>query len=1034
VSLENRTQLRVLLTKGSFEQMVTRALCLGNIMILNAEVRRGAYWHLLEAILFRSWAEQSFPNYIKHVESVLRGVADRMGLTKFSDLFMIHASQIATAVRDARHDFLRIPSHLLGFQDRRQCAEATFLPFTVANLVDGGSNTDEAAYGRKLFLNHCKAIQKSASGGLKSCFSQIVGGSIVIWMDNHPDAALEDAGELKSILRATMAELEDSFDHLLHHQSDSIIVAILRTLGDQIFEDDGPIAQTLRQGQYGEDSFRVFVTLTRYRSSSTFRCHAPNLPSYSAITVFRALNWFLAWQPKADIQAASYHILHALLADIHASYLVNEQMRLINALTLWIAYRHRHFREAALLRTFLNGSTSLLAQSELSPAAKSMLEWAFEVVRYAGDKDLRLPDILIQICCVAHDFSRNGQDYMISQLGADLIKWIEAQTVALCQSEKLRTAVVEKALPAWPREPCAELAEMTQETSLDTLSQVLSDTRITANKFRMVRRLRDVTLFTTATAEQFARSDFWRLKECIPPPQEIQEEDVDAFAALLVAHKGHVKVFTTDQSNAQGLLSRHRRAARKREPGLPPEALPYRPIVQTLLTMMDKASGVDVHAAYSTLRLLMSGHLRDQMDLKSWSSEYRKELEYLQEYRREPQHRSTRTIGELATADTDPTDFPSWITYLTILLADVLATHDPLYVPLTTLLQSSPAFAEEMLPVLVHTILQSEITQRSSTASARNVLSDFFTSILKSSMSCIQCIDAVVNTVIHLRNFMPPQTSDTLAYDKWLAIDFVLLSRSAVACNSYTTALLFLELAVEHNLGDLNESSLPEDILFDIYSHIGEPDGFYGIKTGDLRQFLVKRLHHERQWDKAFQLHGAAIEASRSDPNEMEGVLQSLHAFGFNRLALSTLHDDSNVETLSLGATTSMSYSVGWRTETWDLPQLSNGQGSSAAVYNALKAVHRERDESSVNATVRSMLIQEMTRLKTLGNENVAEIQEVARSIMCLSQITQWYKGCIEVRAAASGMDDSYWHRFCSIDPDLEYDFILCLSLQAEHM
>jgi len=33
---------------------------------------------------------------------------------------------------------------------------------------------------------------------------------------------------------------------------------------------------------------------------------------------------------------------------------------------------------------------------------------------------------------------------------------------------------------------------------------------------------------------------------------------------------------------------------------------------------------------------------------------------------------------------------------------------------------------------------------------------------------------------------------------------------------------------------------------------------FYGIKTQDLRNFLVKRFHHEKTVGQAFRFHGAA--------------------------------------------------------------------------------------------------------------------------------------------------------------------------------
>ena len=62
---------------------------------------------------------------------------------------------------------------------------------------------------------------------------------------------------------------------------------------------------------------------------------------------------------------------------------------------------------------------------------------------------------------------------------------------------------------------------------------------------------------------------------------------------------------------------------------------------------------------------------------------------------------------------------------------------------------------------------------------------------------------------------------DVLAHDKWLA---------------YTTALLFLELASEYQ-NSATEAYNTKRVLFEIYSHIDKPDGFYGIQTSELGEF-----------------------------------------------------------------------------------------------------------------------------------------------------------------------------------------------------
>jgi ataxia telangiectasia mutated family protein len=248
----------------------------------------------------------------------------------------------------------------------------------------------------------------------------------------------------------------------------------------------------------------------------------------------------------------------------------------------------------------------------------------------------------------------------------------------------------------------------------------------------------------------------------------------------------------------------------------------------------------------------------------------------------------------------------------------------------------------------------------------------------------------------------------------------MLLSKSAILSGAYTTALLFHELALEYSTTCVSSTSSidAENILFEIYSHIEEPDGFYGIKTQDLHHFLLKRFHHEHQWEKAFKFHGAALEARSQGGVDTEGVLHSLYSFGFDTLALSV--QQNIFDTSDPRATSSnMVYNLGWRTETWDLPDQASSSGSGTALYNALRAVSRERDPHVIDSIARKALLDEMERFRALGDEDLVGIREVARNIMCLSQansLSDDLQECLK-----SGMlDPALSSKFGEIDGNFE--------------
>jgi serine-protein kinase ATM len=980
---------------SSYEHMLTRLLYMANVMVVSSPMRRGAYWHVLELPVYSSV-------YTNHIESVLRSVAHRMGLSNYSSLFESYASQIAYSLRRAGHDFSRFPPHLLGYGNRREYAEAAFHAFSPTNLL---AEDPDIERGRQHFASHCKAIQITVAEGLLKCFADVVGQQILIWTDCHLQNPDDSFPELEIDLRARMQGLEETYDGQLQRNVDGIIIAVLRGLGDQDFRPDGDIVQGLRAMDESEDTILTFQAISRHRSMSDFQVHEPNLPSFSTVTVLRAIRWFHHRAPETDSPATTFHVLHRMFAEILRSPIVNEQLRLVNALSVWIASHHSHFRDVTLLRSLLQWCTVSMSQFDLARVAQSMMEWAFlsyTSLRYA---EPRLPDVLISICCVAQDFATH-KDAVVEKLGLEILEWVESQALLLCKRSAIRELVM-NALPAWPTDPSPELASLLDNMSSAKLSTILADQRVSSNKFRLVRRLHQFVSSQGSLGDQCGRSHFWRLKNSIPPIEQLQEDDIDAFSALLVHERGNISGFGIESTRAPAMRTPDPQHRKTHDSTM---SSPRHHIIASLLGLLDANDASQIHVAYTTLRLVMSVPSTGAHDPSSRSHGL-KELEFLRKYPFTPWKRPNRNINELQhTSYVDIAgDFRKWITTVATLLSDTLAGQDPLYAQLASILQADSVFAEQAIPLLVLSVLQMDSSHQSTKeqGSHSEVLSQYFTSILSSESANTSCIKCIVDVVLHLRQFKPPAVKDPLAHDKWLDINFLLLSRNAISCGAYTTALLFLELAAEYNDPLEDETARTEKILFDIYSHIDEPDGFYGIKTRDLRNFLVKRFHHEKQWDKAFRFHGAALEAGDNDPTEAEGVLQSLHSFGFHNLAIKALQSNPGPE--SVPHSSEMSYHLGWRTETWDLPDKAEESYFGAPLYLALRAIYRERDPESVDAVVRHSLYDQMSQLRILGEENLVEIRLVAQNLMCLNQIKQWRAEVVQRNLTKKKIDLEQW-------------------------
>lgn len=972
--------------------MLTRLLALGNVLVVSSAVRRGAYWHLLETCIHNG----SY-SYSSHIETILIDVSRKLGLPSLSTLFEAYASQLTFSLLQRKSDFLCFPPHLLGYQDRKQCVEATFRCFSPLNILTGGGT---------FFDSHCKLLQKDVTNGLYECFGDIVGLQLLDKF--YRDSEFGD--NMERHLRETFSFVQ-SFQPGFDDNLDVIVTTILKSLGDQNFSGSGSESIVAALQAFDTKMVPVFQALTRYRTFDSLRSHLPNLPAFSTSIVLQNLSWLSAhWGGFSS--NTTYHVLHQLINDINQTPLVNEQVRLINAMSLWISYRPEDIIEPTIADTLIHGATFLLSQSDLARAAQSILEWAFTRYPPAQNwKESRLPNMLVRMRCIIQDFCSDINNPSISILGEDLVRWMDAQMMNFARKSAYRKLVL-RVLPTWPQQPSSALAKLYDEISLLDLSSILEDHRITSNKFRLVRRLRERALLEDYDKEQFSKVHFWRLKECIPSLDQLQEGDVDAFASLLSFYHGQVGSLNVEQPNMLSPRNRHRRNIKKRSAE---DTVAARDAITLgLLVMLDDDNPSRVFTAYATLRLAMSVSTSGD-PLLVIPSEYRKDLECLTFYKRPPVHRIAPDIQGALESDQYrqySNYFNKWVSQISVLLSDALAGVDPVFGQLSSALISDVDFAEQVLPVLVHTALQVERQKKQPVLPVRKYLSEYFTAVLSSSTADIRCTRSIVEIVLHLRNFAS-RKSDALAYNKWLEVDFSLLARSAILFGAYTTALLFVELSAE-TLPLTAGDDTTEKVLYEIYSHIDEPDGFYGIRTQDLQKFLLKRFHHEQQWDKAFRFHAAALEADDSQSSEQIGLLQSFHSFGFNHLAIETLRCFRE----SAGGS-SMNYKLGWRTETWDLPE-HNNVTTGAALYRSLRAIYRERDVQILDSTIRNSLCEEMERLHSLGSENLAEIRVVSQDLMCLSEVLQWRRHYAGKLSRPENITMEEWGPFIKIDADFE--------------
>lgn len=975
--------------------MLTRFICLANIIIVSSAVRRGPYWHLIETCLYSQVFEM-------HIESALTEAAKKMGLGHFSELFEAYASQIAYSIRMSQKDVFCLPPHLLGYRDRRECAEATFAAFSPTNLLADMQGEMTLQYGQDAFARHCIIMGKTTVDGLRRCFADILGYQLVALVDDRllggsSPMLLDssnvplDTDALSESLKARflILGLDEELKTVVEKNVDRIVFAILRCNGEMDYRRDGPIVKALEGSDKQDRTVRAFRALMKYRGHSEFQVHPPNLPALDIPVVVAALKWIGGFVESANSHATTYHIVYHFFTATAKCVLVNEQLRLMTCLCVWISLTHSHFKSATLLKVLMSGAVSLLPQHDLTAISQGILEWTFIHIKETRIDFPHIVESLIRICTVAYSFRKSSNE-TIQLTGNRLRDWIEAQVVSLSEVDVLRQRIA-IALAAWPDDLSERLLDIRSNLTISELSRALDDPHLSSKKFKLVRRLSQLASESNYNKEVFARHDFWRLKDSIPEA-DIAEEEAEAFTSLLVHEAGFIRSNPTDQQ-ARSIGIRHQKlAAQKDDKGRRLGHISVkRPIIMALLDMLADQTAVVVDIAYRTLRLLAKIESLDSPEYGSWPSEYRGDIACLTFCPVEGEDAHPRKLKDLQNMSLETgTNFSNWISEITVFFSAVLSTADAFFAHLSSMLRGSTLFAEQMFPVLVYTLLQQRYAEDG--VGARTIISDYFKKLLAESDLDRRCHRSIVNLVLHLRNYVPANAEDALQYNRWLDLDYVMLSQSAIECGAYTTSLLFLELAGDAQPPRSIDTEVSERVLYEIYSHIDEPDGFYGIKTQNLHKFLLQRFHHEQQWEKAFQFHGATFEAAGGDAGERDGIVESLQSFGFNHLAVATLQNTPGSED-SASSSSHSAYQLGWRTESWDLPDPPNSGFAGSNLYVALRAVHREREKGTINRIVLKALNDELQYLRTLGNEDLAEIRRVTKHLMSLIQIRRWKVG-----------------------------------------
>lgn len=977
------------------ERMLTQILCNANLVIVTATRRRAPY-----QLLIRTCSHS--PELAPIVIATLEGVATRLGFDSLADLYLTYARYFTwSEVRNAKNkpgtDIVHsLPYRACGFPTLREARKADFAA-TASWLLQFDEDP--------VFATLCDVLKRTAQQGRLDCFSETVALRIIRFHVENEVAGLpvppnELERQVAELAAAAGAADAHEQDQLVATSVDEILAEILSVTFAHIWPSTGELP-ALQHDKHAAEAFRSILAL---RVDIVFRSEPPPPHWRPEQTVTS-----IAWLDKAGRKALAnpavvFAVVNSLLGRIHRAVFVDEQRRQVVNLALILALAHRTVSNPAILAAVAHGLTTLLARVDIADLVSSMLRWTLQAFHRLLDLQAKVAAPFQTAFCeqlvrIAYAL-RPLQALVADTEAATMVDELRSEAdLALKRLASAEEPTLTEAALLWPR----SLFNI-ESLNFDALTAAVASSFAPVSKFSLVSPLRQHPAYAAFLAQGGGSSRLaWHFLDALSPRDEPHADDCLAFADFLFDAKGRVQAPSVDEPDVK--------RAETNDTAEPPNEQGIKKLIAAhVLGRLADSDRKLVQAAFDSARLVFSspGNVaalfpKDASPMSTLAAFFADPS--LQRSRR-LRRRADCTIAALQGPDwlARGRSYEGWVKALAELLSEHRAESDEFFAQVVPLIRTSAAFAAEVFPHLVHAILLQGATSGDSQSDER--ISQYFQSLLATSTTHVDVVRLLVDTAIHLRKYGRPDLhpSSRSRFDTWLSVPWILFAKGAVKTHAYLAALLFLELAHEYNgLFTVTSHGSPYDrrldesgqaLLYEVYACVDEPDGFYGRESPDARQALLRRYRHEGQWEDAFRMYGARHEAQSHsygsrDPAAVSGVVSSLAAFGFNRLALSILQParlDGTVGEQDVAP--ALPYDLAWRTDVWDLPiERGAADTSSVSLYKALRASRMARSSQAARDAASDALVTEVKKLGTVSLDLPRPNNKTLATILALREV-----------------------------------------------
>lgn len=786
-----------------------------NITCVSAAGRFNALFHVYDTAYMRTFARN-------HTLAGLQAVVRTLRLASISELYLQYATRIAQLQFNEDQAPENLPMQLYGFSTRKQWAMEALSSIGPVALT----------MNKTWVWEHlCGIAGLSKNEGLQRIFSITFGYRLAKDIDEHmqsPEMTIPSADIAKAAIKYEneVASLGDIVD-IQSHPIDTVSSVILMPGHEDSIQD----LQSLLQSQKdGNERALAFVALYCRKGRSDHELGEVLSPVTHTRAFIRVVQWVEESNPTTN-DMLLYNVFMQTIGKLNANILTNERIRLLRNLLFFVAYHCQQFGQSPVLGfVLLRTATALTQQRDLAMIAFNMILWILPRLHFIKGSEPELVPLLAEITSIARAYitkPRKEADTEIFEAASEILTALDTFLSSILSSSRRAPSLREEPflclLPIWPEELPQASNQILQGMTREKLLEISQQSSIHAQVFSLAGRLVDTPgAIQPREVELFSSDVFWQLKDAIAEGNVPQSKEVSAFLQLCYLNGGRLRMIDPDTAVSLGSRSSSSpvRSSKMRSDAM----YTMTDILYAILDRLTHADLGTMYRAYQTLCVVASRLLNVIQPLKI-ASRLNKEIELLDN--RPPDLRVNHVeffdyVGVVRSPEEclqRPLNTDRWVTEFASVACLETANWDDLLVEAALLLQHDRQLSRQLLPHLLHLLLQREESAEDiSSPTIRDAVSTYFKSILEGAQFPVTTKRVIIDILLYLRRQNRPSAKNHIDNDGWLDVDFALLARVALDCKMYATALLYWELHSDPDNGNKGKPVEEEDYKVSLYS------------------------------------------------------------------------------------------------------------------------------------------------------------------------------------------------------------------------